>query len=155
MHGRITAVIAAFCVLSTISLAQKSGKAAQAEKTIRELDTAWSQAAQSKDLDKTVSFYADDASALPFNAPIATGKEQIKKVWADLMAKPGFSLTFAPNKIEVAKSADIAYEVGTFELKMNDDKGNLTTIPGKFVVAWKRQPKGDWKVELDIFNTDK
>jgi ketosteroid isomerase-like protein len=71
------------------------------------------------------------------------------------MAKPGFSLTFAPSKIEIAKSADIAYEVGTFELKMNDDKGNLTTIPGKFVVAWKRQPKGDWKVELDIFNTDK
>ena len=155
MQRYIAAVIAAFCLLSTIALAQKSGKAAQAEKTIRDLDTAWSQAAQNKDLDKTVSFYADDASALPFNAPIATGKEQIRNLWSDLMAKPGFSLTFAPSKIEIAKSADIAYEVGTFELKMNDDKGNLTTIPGKFVVAWKRQPKGDWKVELDIFNTDK
>lgn len=130
----------------------KMSKAAQA---IRAADQAWSQAAQNKDLDKTLSFYADDASVLPFNEPIATGKDQIKQVWSSLMAKPGFSLTFAPTKIDVAKSDDLAYEVGTFELKMNDAQGNPATIPGKYVVAWKRQSKGEWKAELDIFNTDK
>jgi len=133
----------------------QTGKMSEAEQAIREADKAWSQAAQNKDLDKTVSFYADDASALPFNAPIATGKDQIKQLWSNLMAKPGFSLTFAPTKIDVAKSGELAYEVGTFELKMNDPQGNPTAIPGKYVVAWKRQSNGDWKVELDIFNTDK
>jgi uncharacterized protein (TIGR02246 family) len=144
-------ILAAACA---VTLAQ-GGKASKSEQSIREIDKAWSQAAQNKDLDKTVSFYADDASVLPFNAPIATGKEQIKQVWSSLMAKPGFSLTFAPTKIDVAKSDDLAYEVGTFELKMNDPQGNSTTTPGKYVVAWKRQAKGDWKAELDIFNTDK
>ena len=144
-------ILTAVCA---VALAQ-SGKASKSEQAIRELDKAWSQAAQSKDVVKTVSFYADDASALPFNGPIATGKEQIKQLWSGLMAKPGYSLTFAPTKIDVAKSNDLAYEVGTFELKMNDSQGNLTTTPGKYVVAWKKQSNGDWKAELDIFNTDK
>jgi ketosteroid isomerase-like protein len=67
-------------------------------------------------LDGFVSFYADDASAFPFNAPIANGKEQIRQLWSQLMSKPGFGLSFKPTKIEVGKSGDLAYETGTFEL---------------------------------------
>jgi ketosteroid isomerase-like protein len=151
---RATTLTMVLIVMCAASVAQ-TGKTSKAEHAIRDADLAWSQAAQSKDLDKTVSFYADNASVLPFNAPIATGKNAIKQVWSSLMAKPGFSLTFAPTKIDIAKSGDMAYEVGTFELKMNDAQGNPATTAGKYVVAWKRQPKGDWKAELDIFNTDK
>jgi len=130
-------------------------KSSDAENRIRALDSEWSQAAQSKDVDKLVSYYSDDASAFPFNAPIATGKEQIRQLWSALMAKPGFSLSFAPTKIDVAKSNDLAYEAGTFELKMNDAQNNPTTTNGKYVVCWKKPAKGDWKVQFDIFNTDK
>jgi uncharacterized protein (TIGR02246 family) len=125
------------------------------EQTIRDLDKAWSQAAHAKDLDKTVSYYADDASALPFNAPIATGKDAIRQLWQHLMSLPGFSLTFAPTRIDISKSGDMAYEIGTFELKTNDAQGNPTTTPGKYVVAWTKNAKGQWKVEADIFNTNK
>ncbi|MGZ4815353.1 MAG: YybH family protein, partial [Terriglobales bacterium] len=126
----------------------------KAEQKIRDLDKAWSQAAQSKDLDKAVSYYADDASVLPFNAPIATGKDAIHEVWQHLMSLPGFSLTFAPTKINVAKSGDMAYEIGTFELRTNDPQGNPTTTDGKYVVTWKKI-NTQWKVEADIFNTNK
>jgi len=44
---------------------------------------------------------------------------------------------------------------GTFELKLNDAQGNATTTPGKYVVAWRKQPTHDWKAVADIFNTDK
>lgn len=139
---------------ATASLAQKSNPNPD-ERAIRQLDKDWSAAAQSKDVDKTVSFYADDASAFPFNAPIATGKEQIRQVWAHLTSLPGFSLTFSPTKIEVAKSSDLAYDIGTFELKANDPQGNATTTVGKYVVVWKKQPDKQWKAVADIFNTDK
>jgi len=124
------------------------------EKAIRNLDVAWSQAAQSKDLDKTVSFYSEDASVLPFNAPIATGKDAIRETWQHLMSLPGFSLTFGPTKIDVAKAGDMAYEIGAFELKANDAQGNPSVTLGKYVVVWKKL-QGQWKVEADIFNTDK
>jgi len=124
------------------------------EKAIRSLDVAWSQAAQSKDLDKTLSYYAEDASVLPFNAPIATGKDAIRETWQHLMSLPGFSLTFGPTKIDVAKAGDMAYEIGAFELKANDAQGNPSVTLGKYVVVWKKL-QGQWKVEADIFNTDK
>ena len=148
-------LVLALLMVANMALGQGQDKASAAQQTIRDLDTAWSQAAQSKDVDKMVSYYADDASAFPFNAPIATGKDQIRQLWSSLMAKPGFSLTFAPTKIVVAKSNDLAYEAGTFELKMNDAQNNPTTTNGKYVVCWKKQPKQAWKVEFDIFNTDK
>ena len=53
----------------------------KAEQAVRDADDAWSKAAASKDLDKTVSYYSADAIVLPPNAPIATTKEEIKKIW--------------------------------------------------------------------------
>jgi ketosteroid isomerase-like protein len=75
--------------------------------------------------------------------------------WNAIMAKPGFSLRFAPTQIEVAKSRDMAYDIGTFELKLNDAQGAPMTILGKYVVVWKKQKGGGWKAEADNFNTDK
>ena len=124
------------------------------EQTIRETIAAWSQAAGAKDLNKCVSFYTEDASVLPFNAPIATGKDQIRKVWSQLMSNPAYSLRFGPTQIEVARSADLAYEIGAFDLTLADESGKPAAIRGKYVVAWKKQSGGEWKAAADIFNTD-
>ncbi len=124
------------------------------EAAIRKLDVAWSHAAETKDLEGTVAPYAADGSVLPFNAPIATGDVAIRQAWSSLMTKPGFHLTFTPTKIVIAESGDMAWEVGTFELKLNDAQGNPMTMLGKYVVTWKKLG-GTWKVAADIFNTDK
>ncbi len=149
-----------FVAMTAISIAcagafAQDGHKPPDEKTIRDADIVWSKAAGSKDLEQTVSFYLDDGSLLPYNGPIATGKDQIRQVWSHLMSLPGFGLRFAPGKIEVASSGDLAYEIGTFELTVNDAQGSPATTPGKYVVVWKKQQKGDWKVAADIFNTDK
>jgi uncharacterized protein (TIGR02246 family) len=133
-----------------------SGAAGQTdEQKIRSLDTQWSRAAESKDAAKFASFYSPTGSALPFNAPIATGRAKVQELWTGLMAKPGFSLHFAPTRIEAAKSNDIAYDIGTFELTLNDAHGAPMKLPGKYVVVWKKQTDGQWKAQADIFNTDK
>jgi uncharacterized protein (TIGR02246 family) len=124
------------------------------EEAIRQTVASWSAAAGARELNKCVSFYTDDASVLPFNAPIATGKDQIRNVWSQLMSNPGFSLRFGPTKIEVARSADLAYEIGTFELTLSDQTGKSAASRGKYVVAWKKQANGEWKAAADIFNTD-
>ncbi|HEY4951730.1 MAG TPA: DUF4440 domain-containing protein [Candidatus Acidoferrales bacterium] len=124
------------------------------EALIRRIDALWSKAADDKDLEGAVYPYAEDAAMLPFGAPIATGTDAIRKTWAALMAKPGYSLTFVPTKIEVASAGDMAWEIGTFELRENDAQGNPIDIPGKYVVTW-RKIGPTWKVAADIFNTDK
>jgi len=63
-------------------------------------------------------------------------------------------LHFAPTSIVVSKAQDMAYDIGTFELKLNDAQGAPMTIPGKYVVVWVKQG-GEWKAQADCFNTDK
>ena len=133
---------------------QQAAARSSDEEAIRQTVASWSEAAGAKDLNKCVSFYTDDASVLPFNAPIATGIDQIRKVWSQLMSNPGFSIRFGPTKIEVARSADLAYEIGTFELALSDQTGKSAASRGKYVVAWKKQANGEWKAAADIFNTD-
>jgi uncharacterized protein (TIGR02246 family) len=128
--------------------------ASRDETAIRALDAAWSQAAGAKDLDKTVSVYADDASMLPANAPIAIGKDAIRTAWSQLMALPGFSISFAPSKIVIAKAGDMAYEIGTYHLTLNDAQGKPAASVGRYVVNWQKRG-GQWKVVADIFNGDK
>jgi ketosteroid isomerase-like protein len=153
-RARVGLLAALLMVGIGVSSAQKSSGSAD-EQAIRKLDKEWSAATQSKDAGKMLTYYTEEASAFPFNAPIATGHEQIQKLWAGLMSMPGFALTFAPTKIEVAQSGEMAYDVGTFELKHNDANGALTTAAGKYVVVWKKQADKQWKAVADIFNTDK
>jgi ketosteroid isomerase-like protein len=58
-------------------------------------------------------------------------------------------------RIEVARSGDLAVEFGTFAMTMNDKKGKPVTENEKYVVTWKKQADGKWKVIADIWNTDK
>jgi ketosteroid isomerase-like protein len=125
------------------------------EEVIRELDREWSQAAENKDVAKCATFYSETGAALPFNAPLVSGRANLREFLSGLMSKPGFALRFAPTRIEVAQSRELAYDIGTFELKLNDENGQSMTIPGKYLVVWKKQADGQWKAEADIFNTDK
>ena len=88
------------------------------EKAVRDADEAWSKAAGSKDVDKTVAFYADDAVVMPPNAERATTKEAIRKIWKDLLTDA--KVSWKATKVEVAKSGDIGFISGTYEVAMND-----------------------------------
>jgi len=126
----------------------------KAEQALRDADDAWSKAAASKDLDKTVSYYSADANVLPANAPIATTKEAIRKTWQDLFASPGAVISWKATKVEVAKSGDLGFVSGTYELTMNDASGKAINDKGKYVEVWEKKADGKWKCGTDIWNSD-
>lgn len=123
------------------------------EQTIREIDAAWSQALQNKDLDKVMSNYSEDASFLPPDEPIVHGKAQIREWFAKRVSLPGYSATFAPSTVKVSKSRDIAYELGTFRVTIIDEAGNPIVHLGKHLVAWEKR-NGHWKVVAESINRD-
>ena len=123
------------------------------EKVIRDLDGQWSKAAAARDVDGTVSYYSDDASLLAPNAPIASDRQSIRASWASLLG-PDTSLSWQATKVEVARSSDLAYLVGTYQLTTKDARGNAAADNGKFVEVWKKQADNKWKVVADIFNSD-
>ncbi len=124
------------------------------EQNLRDLDDQWSTAAGMKDLEKTVSFYSEDAIVMPPNAPAATTKEAIRKVWQDLLASPGLVMRWKTTKVEVANSGDLACISGTYDMTMNDPSGKPVNDQGKYVEVWEKQADGKWKCGTDIWNSD-
>ena len=126
----------------------------KAEQALREADAAWSKAAGSKDLDKTVSYYSDDATVLPPNAAAAITKEAIRKIWQDMLATPGFVISWKATKVEVAKSGDLGFVSGTYEATMTDASGKPVNDRGKYLEVWEKKADGKWKCGTDTWNSD-
>jgi uncharacterized protein (TIGR02246 family) len=123
------------------------------EAAIRDADAQWAKAVAAKDVQKIVSFYADGASLTAPGAPIANGKEEIQKAWTAMAGIPGFALTFTPTKVVVGRSGDMAYELGEYEMTVNDKNGKPQTTKAKYVVVWGKQPDGKWKALVDAPTT--
>jgi ketosteroid isomerase-like protein len=125
------------------------------EAAVREADGAWLKALDARQLDDAVSFYAGDASVLGPNVPVMTGKDAIRKFWSDEFAPTvALRLRCQTFKVEAARSGDLGYGQGTYEATYNDSKGNPVKDHGKYVVVWKKQPDGKWKVITDTYNSD-
>jgi len=146
--------VAMIALFSLVLVTAASTQSAD-EQAIRTAAADWAKAALAKDLDKTVSYYAADGHMYPFNAPRTETKEDIRKVWTAFMSAPGAALDAKTTNVVVAKSGDLAYETGTFELTQNDAQGQPVKMLGKYIVVWKKQANREWKAVADIFNTDK
>jgi ketosteroid isomerase-like protein len=123
------------------------------EKTLREVDAQWEKTVGAKDLDGTVAVYTDDAVVMPGDAPIANTKQAIRAVWAPMIA-PNASISWQVNQAEVARSGDLGYLRGAYQLAMKDAAGKATTEVGKFAEVWKKQADGKWKCAVDTFSAD-
>ena len=145
--------LTAVSLLVSFSTGYAQGGAAD-EKAVRDLDLQWSVAAANKDLEKTVSFYAADALVLPPNAPAASTKEAIRKSWKELLESPNAAISWTATKSEMAKSGEIAYTTGTYQLSMSGPDGAPINDKGKYVEIWKKQADGKWKCAVDIYNSD-
>ena len=118
------------------------------EKAVHDADAAWSKAAAAKDLDKTVSFYAEDAIVLPPNEASVTGKDGIRNLWKGLIDSVT-DVSWKATRVEMAKSGEMACVTGTYELTMKDG----TKDRGKYCEVWKKKA-GTWKCGTDIWNSD-
>jgi uncharacterized protein (TIGR02246 family) len=156
MKTKPLVLFSCFALLSfgMIGAASAADTKSAIKQALHDLDAQWSAAAAAKDVDKTVSFYSDDAIVMPPNASAATTKEAIRKVWQDLLASPGLGISWKTTKVEVAKSGDLACVSGTYEVTMNDPSAKPANDHGKYVEVWEKQADGKWKCGTDIWNSD-
>jgi uncharacterized protein (TIGR02246 family) len=150
--------LACFLFLLSISIACQtqatSDTRAADEAALRKLDDEWSTAAGSRDVEKTISYYTDDAVVMPPNIPTLTGKEPIRSLWKSMLGSPSFSGGWKVTKVEVARSGDLAYVSGNYQFNEKDDSGKPITDKGKYLEIWKKQADGNWKCVADMFSSD-
>lgn len=126
---------------------------AEEEKSLRETDIAWSDAAARKDVDATASFMKEDGAQLPPNAPMAKGKDAIKKEWTGLLGLKDVAVKWEPTSVQVADSGEIGYTSGTYTLDYTDPKAGKVSDKGKYLEVWKKVD-GKWKCYLDMYSSD-
>ncbi len=125
------------------------------EKAIRATEADFAKTAAAKDLEKTLSFYAEDAAMLDQNEPIAAGKTAIRAAWTKMLALPDLILDWSVDKVEIAKSGDLAYDYGHYTMSYAEGAAKRKVEDrGKYTTIWRKQADGSWKAILDMSNTD-
>jgi uncharacterized protein (TIGR02246 family) len=119
------------------------------EATIRAADANFAQWALAKDLDKCVSLYADDAVAFAPGMPAVIGTDNIRKFLSGLTSAPGLQLNIHIASVDVARSGDLAVDRGTVDATITNKKGKANTSTSEYVLVWKKQADGSWKILAD------
>ncbi len=141
-------------LLSLSACSSPQANIAEVQKSIRATEADFAKAAGAKDLEKALSFYAEDAVLLAPNEPIAVGKAAIRASWSKMLAMPDFALTWDVTNVEVAKSGDLAFDYGSYKMSYAEPSGRKAEDRGKFATVWKKLADGSWKAALDMSNSD-
>jgi ketosteroid isomerase-like protein len=127
---------------------------AEAEK-LMELSRSWAKSVKDKDIEKMLSYWADDAIVMSPNEPSVVGIEALRGMVERSMKIPGFEINWEPQEAYVSKSGDLGYVIIKNYMTMPiDTTGNTRTIFNKGVEIWKKQENGTWKNVIDISNSD-
>lgn len=125
-----------------------------AEDIVLAADAAWLKVYAAKDLEKSVAFCGDEGSMLAPNSPIATGKDGLTKLIGSAFAIPDYKLAWHAKKVGVARSGEVGYTSGTYDLSFKEASGKIISDKGKYLTVWKKKADGSWKVLFDMFNSD-
>lgn len=121
------------------------------EKAIRDIEAGMLAGWKAKDADKIQSYYADDANVMVANAPLAKGRDALRSMLKETVADKNLALSFAPSTVEVAKSGDLGYSQGTYEMTVTNPKSKKPqTEKGEYVTVYKKGTAGGWKAVQDI-----
>ena len=132
---------------------QKVDTKAEGEKLIK-LSKEWSDVAGTGDVDKTASYWADDALVMSAGQPTLKGKAAIQQMVEESYKMPGFRISWQPQSVEVSESGDMAYMIENSQISFIDSTGKPVTLKNKGVTIWRKQPDGSWKNAVDISTSD-
>lgn len=149
------ALLLAVPIVVAPALAAAGSPALEAERTaLFRLDKEWAQAAAARDLEKTLSFWADDAQVFPPGQPAVVGKEALRRYVAESFSLPGFSIRWETSGFVISASRDMAYGFGTNTVTLNGPDGTPMTEHGRAVAIWRKDKGGAWKCVLDMWNAE-
>jgi len=147
----LSALIAA--ISSTASAGSKGNDdgVRDARAAIEAANAKFSEAFARGDAKALSAMYTSDAIAFPPDSEMIRGNGAIGQFWK--ATRDGGVQSAALTTIDVGTSGDVAYEVGKVFLTIQPAGKEPTTAVAKYVVVWKRDADGSWKLHRDIWNS--
>jgi hypothetical protein len=113
-----------------------SSKHQDDEQIIRDAEFRWRKTLTSRDA--------------PQGSPAYRGRDSVSGRWSLEFRSPAFQLERTPLRIEVAKSGDLAHEVGTYQVRFRD-QGQVRQGGGTYMTAWRKEG-GEWRIASYMWN---
>ena len=146
-------IFAAFIALSGCER-EKVDTKAEGEKLML-ASREWSKAAEARDVEKTLTYWSEDATVLSAGQPELIGKQAIRGMVEDAFKDPNFSISWEPTSVEISESGDMGYLIESSKITMKDSTGTEMVQNFKTVTIWKKQEDGSWKNVVDVMSPSK
>ena len=141
----LTTVLAAGCAKPAAE-APVVDLAAEAQ-AVRDRSAAWLQMAKAKDISGLVNdIYTANAISM-FDGDVRKGSAVIRASEEIRLAPPDQTFSWSTTDVQVAKSGDLAYELGSFWFD-TDGAGEQPVISGEYVVV-RTKTDGNWRVAVE------
>jgi ketosteroid isomerase-like protein len=99
------------------------------------------------------TFFTPNGSVIRPGVGEIQGREAIHEAFmADIYSGALVDLNWSPERAEVSRGGDQGYTVGVYWAIHGDSAGVETSVRGKYVRYWARQPDQSWKVEMELRN---
>ena len=116
---------------------------------LRQVESDFAKRVADKGIREAFTFYAAEEAAIIRNERLIAGRDSISASYAAAEGS-NISLTWAPEKIDVAASGDLGYTYGKYTFIRRDSAGReQARSTGYYRTIWKRQPDGSWRYVLD------
>ncbi len=112
----------------------------------------WSGVAATKDVDKILSYWTDDAVVMSAGEPTLKGKDRIRQMVEGGFTDPRFQISWEPKSAEISKSGDLGYLFENTKMVMSDSAGKSSVQNFEAVTIWKKQSDGSWKCAVDVLS---
>ena len=129
---------------------QKVFDEAQIRQSIDKANVQYCEVVKKGDISGILEIYTDDATIIPPGGEMLKGRDDIQKVYEGLL-KGGLK-EIKMITLEVGGLGDMVYEIGKTRVLIQPEGMEAFSDSSKYMVIWKRQDDGTWKVYADIWN---
>ena len=124
-------------------------------KRLLQRDAEWAAlASEGRDVERMLSYWTDDARVYPPGLPVVSGKAALRGYVEGALATPGFHITWTSSEARLSPDGQLAFVLSRNAVTMPGPDGRLVTTRGRGVTVWRREPDGQWRCAVDIWNDE-
>lgn len=139
-------------LFSAMSGCKNNSQKPASPEELSQMNKDFARALLAKDAAAASMLYTEEASLLPPNEPIVTGRKNIQQYWQG--AIDAGILDVSVTTIATGSNGDLGYEIGRYQMTIRQPDGQALTENGKYVELLKRSEGGAWKSIYGIWNAD-
>lgn len=123
----------------------------QIRKAIRAANRKFGEGIRKGDPAAVGALYTEDAILMPPNNEMIRGRHGTEGFWGAAIKMGVRDAVLKP--VELNQVGNEVHEIGNYALKIQPEGQKPFEDKGKYVVIWKQEPEGTWKLHRGIWNS--